>query len=232
MIKLKNIERVYKSDTRSKAVLKNVSLEVKKGEFLVIMGKSGSGKSTLMNMITGVDKPTGGMVRINKTDFSGYKEGKLAEWRGKNIGIVFQFFQLIPTLTILENIILPMDLVKRIKSKERKYRAVELLEKVGILEHANKMPSALSGGEQQRAAIARALANDAPLIVADEPTGNLDSANSDIILDLFARLNKEGKTVVMVTHEPEMIKGAGRKIVIKDGEIVDDLNLKTGVAKK
>ncbi|MCX7711952.1 MAG: ABC transporter ATP-binding protein [Clostridia bacterium] len=222
MISLKGIEKIYKNGSIEYPVLKNVSLEIGQGEFVIIMGKSGSGKSTLLNILTGVDKPTKGEVVIDKTNIGNYDEGKIAEWRGGNLGIIFQFFQLIPTLSVLENILLPMDLVKKIPSKDRMSRAMQLLKKVGLVDHAYKMPSALSGGEQQRVAIARALANDVQLIVADEPTGNLDSKNAEIIFELFNKLKKEGKTVIMVTHEREMIKGAGRKILLKDGEIVED----------
>lgn len=229
MISLKNIKKVYKTEAGEYAVLKDVNLEIGAGEFVVIQGKSGSGKSTLLNILTGVDKPTNGDVVINKINITNFDEGKMAEWRGKNIGIIFQFFQLIPTLSVLENILLPMDLVKKIPSKDRESKAMRLLEKVGLQKHANKMPSALSGGEQQRVAIARALANDVPILVADEPTGNLDSKNAEAIFELFFKLRQEGKTVVMVTHERDTIKGASRKILIKDGEITDDIDLETGV---
>lgn len=222
MISMKGIEKIYKNEAGPYPVLKNINFEVKKGEFLIIMGRSGSGKSTLLNILTGVDKPSSGDVIINNTNIVNYDESKMAEWRGKNIGIIFQFFQLIPTLSVLENILLPMDLVKIIPSKERLNKAMDLLKKVGMENHANKMPSALSGGEQQRVAIARALANDVPLLVADEPTGNLDSKNADIIFELFKKLKKEGKTIIMVTHEREMIDGATRKILMKDGEIIED----------
>ncbi|MFZ5989474.1 MAG: ABC transporter ATP-binding protein [Bacillota bacterium] len=229
MISLKNIKKVYKTEAGEYAVLKDVNLEIGAGEFVVIQGKSGSGKSTLLNILTGVDKPTNGDVVINKINITNFDEGKMSEWRGKNIGIIFQFFQLIPTLSVLENILLPMDLVKKIPSKDRESKAMRLLEKVGLQKHANKMPSALSGGEQQRVAIARALANDVPILVADEPTGNLDSKNAEAIFELFFKLRQEGKTVVMVTHERDTIKGASRKILIKDGEITDDIDLETGV---
>lgn len=225
MIQLENIKKVYKTEAGEYAVLKDVLLKVGKGEFVVIQGKSGSGKSTLLNVLTGVDQATSGKVRINQTDITSFDEGKMAEWRGENLGIIFQFFQLIPTLSVLENILLPMDLVNKISPKERKEKAMKLLDKVGLEKHANKMPSALSGGEQQRVAIARALANDAPLIVADEPTGNLDTKNAEIIFELFCKLKQEGKTIIMVTHERDAIKGASRKIMIKDGEIVEDMAL-------
>ncbi|MCX8128855.1 MAG: ABC transporter ATP-binding protein [Clostridia bacterium] len=229
MINLKGIEKVYKTGYKDYSVLKNVSFDIKAGEFVIIMGKSGSGKSTLMNIITGVDKPTSGDVVINGIGINSYNEGKMAQWRGHNVGIIFQFFQLIPTLSVIENILLPMDLVKKIPAKERESKAVKLLTKVGLTEHAHKMPSALSGGEQQRVAIARALANDVPIIVADEPTGNLDSKNAEIIYDLFDKIKKEGKTVIMVTHEREIIKGATRKLVLRDGEVIEDVTLVPGV---
>lgn len=222
MISLKNIVKKYENEAGVYNVLKQVSLEIAPGEYAVIMGRSGSGKSTLLNILTGIDKPTSGDIVVNNTSIKAFNESKMAEWRGDNIGIVFQFFQLIPTLSVLENLLLPMDLVKKIPAAKRKQRAMELLEKVGLAKHANKMPHALSGGEQQRVAIARALANDAPLLIADEPTGNLDSANAEAIFKLFKNLNKEGKTIIMVTHEREMIEGATRKIIMRDGKIVED----------
>ncbi|MCX8128850.1 MAG: ABC transporter ATP-binding protein [Clostridia bacterium] len=230
MISIKGINKVYQHQSLSNKVLKNISFDIGKGEFVLIMGKSGSGKSTLLNIMTGVDKPTSGDVIINNSSIVNLDEGSMAGFRGKNMGIIFQFFQLIPTLSVIENILLPMDLVKKIPVKDRKARAIQLLKKVGLSEHADKMPSALSGGEQQRVAIARALANDVHIIVADEPTGNLDTKNAEIIFELFNKLKQEGKTVIMVTHEREIIKGASRRILIRDGEIIEDTLLEMGVS--
>jgi putative ABC transport system ATP-binding protein len=228
MIRFKGLEKVYQSKSGDYYALKNIDFMIKPGEYVIIMGKSGSGKTTLLNVLTGVDKPTAGEVVVGNTSINKFDEGKMAEWRGNSIGIVFQFFQLIPTLSVVENILLPMDLVNKIPAKERKERAMMLLAKVGLKNQADKMPNALSGGEQQRVAIARALANDVSLIIADEPTGNLDTKNAEIIFELFLRLKQEGKTIVMVTHERETIKGATRKILLSDGKVVDDINLDVG----
>lgn len=231
MIQFKNINKIYQTGSVAYPVLRNISFGVKKGEYVLITGKSGSGKSTLLNILTGVDGASSGELMVNGTNTLRLNEAKMTRWRGENIGIVFQFFQLIPTLSVLENILLPMDLIDKIPPQDRLRKAKELLAKVDLLDHAQKMPQALSGGEQQRIAIARALANEVDLIVADEPTGNLDSKNAEMIFDIFEELNKAGKTIVMVTHERDTIKGAGRKIVIKDGEVRDDYPLIGGGAK-
>lgn len=228
MINLKNIYKEYQVGGNCNLILKEITFNVKRGEFVLITGKSGSGKSTLLNMLTGVDTPSSGEIVISGSDIQNLNESQMADWRGKNIGIIFQFFQLIPTLSVLENILLPMDLVNIIPAKDRMSKALHLLKLVGMQSHYNKMPSTLSGGEQQRVAIARALANDASLIIADEPTGNLDSKNADSIFELLCKLKKQGKTIVMVTHEREVMKGVTRKIVMKDGEIIEDLCLKRG----
>ncbi|MBI5351996.1 MAG: ABC transporter ATP-binding protein [Chloroflexi bacterium] len=196
-------------------------MQVDAGEFVAVVGKSGSGKSTLINMITGIDTPSSGEVFVASTAVHGMDQEQLAVWRGRNVGIIFQFFQLLPTLTVAENIILPMDFCNTFPVKERRERALSLLEKVGIAEQADKLPSDLSGGQQQRAAIARALANDPPLIVADEPTGNLDSQTSDAVMQLFANLALEGKTVLMVTHERDLTRYFTRSIILSDGVIVN-----------
>ena len=219
ILSLQGITKEFQSKERTFTALKNVSLSVEKGEYLAITGKSGSGKSTLLNMITGIDHPTNGTVQVNGITIGGLDESKLAKWRGQNIGIVFQFFQLIPTLTIKENILLAMEFVDVIPTANRINRVNELLEMVGIASHANKMPSALSGGEQQRAAIARALANNPEIIVADEPTGNLDSKTADAINGIFSSLAQSGKTVIVVTHEKNSTLKYQRIVNLIDGEI-------------
>lgn len=229
MIQLRNVNKIYKTGGGDYPVLKNITVEIEKGEYVLITGKSGSGKSTLLNIMTGVDSASSGDVFVNDTNILRFNETEMTKWRGENVGIVFQFFQLIPTLSVLENILLPMDLIGRIPQQNRIEKAKELLDVVGLSKHAEKMPSSLSGGEQQRVAIARALANDVDLIVADEPTGNLDSKNADMVFDILQRLNDAGKTIMMVTHEKDIIKGASRKIIIKDGEVLEDYPLKGGV---
>ncbi|MEI7724322.1 MAG: ABC transporter ATP-binding protein [Bacteroidota bacterium] len=220
MITLEGVTKVFQTKERSFTALNNIHLKVNKGEYIAIIGKSGSGKSTLLNMITGIDHPTKGKVILNEDEIGHMNESQLATWRGKNIGIVFQFFQLIPTLTILENILLAMEFVNCIPKPERVKRAKKLLLDVGIPEQANKMPASLSGGEQQRAAIARALANDPPIIVADEPTGNLDSKTAESVNAIFSSLAKSGKTVIVVTHEKDSAFKYDRTVTLSDGEIV------------
>ena len=193
-----------------------------------MVGKSGSGKSTLINMITGIDNPTSGEVWVATTPVHRLDQEQLAAWRGKNVGVVFQFFQLLPTLTVMENIVLPMDFCNIFPPRERNARAMSLLEKVGIAEQADKLPANLSGGQQQRAAIARALANDPQILAADEPTGNLDSHTSDAVMQLFADLAAEGKTVVMVTHERDLSRFFTRTIMLSDGSIVSNMEKKNG----
>ncbi len=219
ILSLQGVTKEFQSKERTFTALKNVSLSIEKGEYLAITGKSGSGKSTLLNMITGIDHPTQGTVQVNGLAIGQLNESKLAKWRGQNIGIVFQFFQLIPTLTIKENILLAMEFVDVIPTADRQNRVNQLLAQVGIAEQANKMPSALSGGEQQRAAIARALANNPEIVVADEPTGNLDSKTADSINDIFSSLAQSGKTVIVVTHEKNSALKYRRIINLKDGEI-------------
>lgn len=224
MIQFRNVSKIYQTGAKDYPVLKNISFRVTEGEYVLITGKSGSGKSTLLNILTGVDTASSGDVLVNCVNIHRLDENEMTKWRGENVGIIFQFFQLIPTLSVLENILLPMDLIGKIPSRDRAKRGMELLHTVGLAEHAEKMPAALSGGEQQRIAVARALANDVGLIVADEPTGNLDTGNADMIFDLLYDLKKAGKTVIMVTHEQGSIKGADRKIVIKDGALQEDFS--------
>nr|WP_314862260.1 ABC transporter ATP-binding protein [uncultured Undibacterium sp.] len=199
--------------------LKNISLQIHPAEFVAVIGKSGSGKSTLMNVLTGIDRVDSGEIIINKLPIHSLNEANLTAWRGKNVGIIFQFFQLLPTLTVAENIMLAMDFCQTYPPKTRRPRALSLLEKLGILEQADKLPAALSGGQQQRAAIARALANDPPILVADEPTGNLDTETALSIMRLFSSLVSEGKTVVMVTHERDYRDFFSRTINLSDGQL-------------
>lgn len=225
MIEIKNITKVYQTGSIATNALGKITLTIRKGEYVLLTGRSGSGKSTLLNILTGVDKPSDGEVFIETKRITSLSEDELSMWRGTKIGIIFQFFQLIPTLSVLENIILPMDLVNIVPEKDREIKGMEILTLVGMEKHRDKMPSSLSGGEQQRVAIARALANNAPIIFADEPTGNLDSSNADNVFALLEKLNKKGKTIIMVTHEKGCIQGATRKIVLNDGIVIEDVKL-------
>ncbi len=229
LIELRNVVKTYQIEAGDITILKSVSLQVKAGEFVSVVGPSGSGKSTLLNMITGIDQPTNGQVFACGQAIHTLSQNQLAGWRGKNVGIIFQFFQLLPTLTILENVMLPMDFGSFYPGRERKERALYLLEQVGIVEQANKLPTALSGGQQQRAAIARSLANNPALIVADEPTGNLDTATANDVFILFETLVTQGKTVFLVTHDHELSRRTQRVIQILDGRIhQDEYNGKSG----
>ena len=221
-IELRDVFKSYETGAGEIAVLRDVSLQVPPGDFVSIVGPSGSGKSTMLNMITGIDHPTRGAVVIGGQTVHELSENRLARWRGKNVGIIFQFFQLLPTLTILENVMLPMDFCDVYKRRERKDRAMGLLEQVGIADQAHKLPSALSGGQQQRAAIARALANDPPIIVGDEPTGNLDTKTADAVFAMFQDLVAQGKTVIIVTHDTALSERTGRAIHIQDGKVDSD----------
>jgi putative ABC transport system ATP-binding protein len=225
LIELNQVTKSYPVAAGSFSALKNISLKIDSRQLVAITGKSGSGKSTLLNVITGIDRPTEGSVLINGIRVDKLSESDLATWRGKNVGVVFQFFQLLPTLTILENVMLPMDFCNTYPKKDRKERALALLQLVDIRDQADKFPSTLSGGQQQRVAIARALANDPPLIVADEPTGNLDSHTATAIFELFARLARSGKTVVVVTHEREFSSYFENTINIADGVIANPVPL-------
>jgi putative ABC transport system ATP-binding protein len=226
LIEMRRVTKAYDVAAGKFLALKEVDIQVDAGEFVAVVGKSGSGKSTLVNMITGIDNPTSGEVFVASAPVHKLDQEQLAVWRGRNIGIVFQFFQLLPTLTVAENIVLPMDFCNAFPAYERRERAIALLEKVGIAEQADKLPADLSGGQQQRAAIARALANDPSILVADEPTGNLDSHTSDAVMQLFANLTLEGKTVVMVTHERERTKYYTRTIMLSDGMVVENGEMK------
>ncbi|HEX2945249.1 MAG TPA: ABC transporter ATP-binding protein [Clostridia bacterium] len=216
---LKNVVKSFQSGEGAVEILKNISINIKRGEFVGVFGKSGSGKSTLLNVLTGIDRPTEGEVWIDTSPIHKYSESEMALLRGGNIGIVFQFFQLLPMLTLLENVILPMDFSRKINKNDRRERAMLLLRKLGIEEHAHKYPTAVSGGQQQRAAIARALANDPDIIIADEPTGNLDSVTSKAIFSIFKELAAEGKTIIIVTHDNSVRDEFSRVIRISDGVV-------------
>jgi len=204
--------------------LKGIDLQVRKGEFVTVVGKSGAGKSTLVNMIGGIDKPTEGCIHVGSHAVHEMSEDQVAGWRGRNVGVIFQSFQLLPMLTVVQNVMLPMDFAGLYGSvKERRERALSLLEQVEIEEQADKLPSAVSGGQRQRVAIARALANDPMFLVADEPTGNLDSKTADAVIGVFQRLVDEGKTILMVTHDRDLASRVTRTVHLADGVIVNDL---------
>lgn len=223
MIDLRGLTKVYQTPVGPFPALKGIDLQVAPGEFIAVVGKSGSGKSTLINMFTGIDHPTDGEIIVAGRRVRELNEGQMAEWRGRTMGIVFQFFQLLPTLTIVENVMLPMDLARLYSPAERYDRAFHRLEQVGLAEDAHKFPATVSGGEQQRAAIARALANDPAIVVADEPTGNLDTQAAETVFTLFETLAAAGKTIVMVTHDDELAERASRTVVLADGLIVDEI---------
>ncbi len=223
MIDMHGVVKTFKNAAGEFTVLKGVDLTINRGEFVSIVGKSGSGKSTLLNMITGIDHPTDGNVVIGGTDiYTNVSESQRSKWRGRNLGIVFQFFQLLPMLTLLENVMLSMDFAEMYDFDERPARAMEMLKLVGLEAFANKLPALVSTGQQQLAAIARALACDPPLLVADEPTGNLDTRSANIIIDLFEELSRSGKTVLMVTHDPSLTARTTRNIIIADGELINE----------
>jgi len=222
VVRMNGVGKTFRNTAGQFEVLKGIDLHLQQGEFVAIVGKSGSGKSTLLNMITGIDHPTAGQVVINDTDIYAMNESQRSLWRGRNLGIVFQFFQLLPMLTLRENVMLPMDYVGMYAFDERPQRAMELLRMVGLEAQADKLPAAVSAGQQQSAAIARALANDPPIIAADEPTGNLDSRSADVIIGLFDHLVRSGKTIAMVTHDPSLTERTSRTIIISDGELIDE----------
>jgi putative ABC transport system ATP-binding protein len=219
VISIRDLTRTYHTPAGPFDALRNIQLEVSPGEFVAIVGRSGSGKSTLLNMLAGIDRPSAGKLSVAGRELNDLSHDALATWRGRSVGIVFQFFQLLPTLSVAENVMLPMDLSGSVPARERESRATELLQRVGVLDQADKLPSTLSGGQQQRVAIARALANDPPLILADEPTGNLDSGTSAEIFALFAELASGGKTVVVVTHERDQLTGVRRTVTLADGQV-------------
>ncbi len=221
-IELRQLVKTYESVAGNFTALKGIDLQAGAGEFVAVVGKSGSGKSTLLNLVSGIDRPTSGEVHIGGTAVHSLNKGQISAWRGRNIGVVFQFFQLMPTLTVVENVMLPMDFCRALPIRERKERAMQLLDRVEVADQAKKLPAALSGGQQQRVAIARALSNDPPIIAADEPTGNLDSQTAEMILQLFEDLTKDGKTVLIASHERDLAQRVTRTITISDGDIIDD----------
>jgi putative ABC transport system ATP-binding protein len=222
LIELRQVVKTYESLSGAVTALNEINLKVSPGEFLVITGKSGSGKTTLVNMITGLDRSTAGEVWVDGASVHHFSPNQAAQWRGRMLGVVFQSFELLPTLTVLQNVMLPMDFAHRYPVKEGHLRALHLLEQVGIVEHALKFPSALSGGQQQRVAIARALANDPAILVADEPTGSLDSGTASEVIDIFENLAAQERTILLVTHDKDIAKRGSRVIMLMDGEIIEE----------
>jgi putative ABC transport system ATP-binding protein len=227
-INLAKVWKKYHTAAGDYPALKGISTTFKEGDFIGIIGKSGAGKSTLVNMITGVDHLTSGEIWIKGTAIHTLNENQMAQWRGQNMGVVYQSFQLLPKLTLLENILLPMEFCGRYQPKVSEEWALHLLEEVELQDHANKLPSAISGGQHQRAAIARALANDPPFIIADEPTGNLDSVTAELVFQLFEKLADSGRTVVIVSHDPSLSERADHILQLSDGEIVEEVFRKDG----
>jgi len=222
IVELVDVQKSYQVGGGEVPVLKGLSLAVEPGEFIAITGPSGNGKSTLLNMITGIDHPNSGDVLVNGAQVNKMSENELATWRGENIGIIFQFFQLLPALSLEQNVQMPMEFAGKFTRKERRERSLHLLDLVGLSDQAHKLPGMVSGGQQQRAAIARALANDPPLLIADEPTGNLDSNTAGTIFELFQQLVEQGKTLLMVTHDGNLVKRIPRIVEIRDGFIYCD----------
>ena len=227
-IQVSDVVKSYPLGAGEVVAVDHLSLDIAQGEFVAVVGRSGSGKTTLLNLLAGIDRPTSGVVHAAGADLGRLSESGLAAWRGQHVGLAFQFFQLLPTLTVVENVMLAMDFARKVPVGQRRDRAQQLLDQVGVGDQANKLPATLSGGQQQRAAIARALANDPPLVLADEPTGNLDSATAEAVLGLFAGLNAEGRTIVVVTHERDIRSIVGREVALQDGRVVDDE--RTGVS--
>jgi putative ABC transport system ATP-binding protein len=222
IVKIKDVVKSFKVGDGEVTILKGISFDVKNGEFVSIVGPSGNGKSTLLNMITGIDRPSDGEVVVTGRNLNKMSENQMAAWRGEHVGIIFQFFQMLPALSLLQNVILPMDFANKYSTKERRERAMHLLEIVDLADQAHKLPSMVSGGQQQRAAIARALANDPPLLVGDEPTGNLDSRTAQDVFELFSRLVSQGKSMLMVTHDKELARRVPRVVEITNGKITRD----------
>ncbi len=228
LILVKDVKKSFPVGKSEVTILKGISFEIGVGEFVSIVGPSGNGKSTLLNMITGIDRPTGGEVVVTGKNLNKLSENRLALWRRHYVGIIFQFFQMLPALTLLENVILPMDLAHKYRPKQRRERAMQLLERVQLADQAHKLPNTVSGGQQQRAGIARAVANDPPFIVGDEPTGRLDPKGAEICFEIFEEWVAEGKTMLMVTHDKALASRVARKIEIVDGYIKSDEHIGTG----
>ena len=222
VVALRGVGKTYPSPAGTFTALVDIDLTIQRGEFVAIVGQSGSGKSTLLNMLAGIDRPSSGETFVDGYPLQDLSERALSVWRGRSVGIVFQFFQLLPTLSAAENVMLPMDFCQRWPARERRARALMLLDRLGIADQADKLPAALSGGQQQRVALARALANAPAILLADEPTGNLDSRTASALLDVLAELVREGQTVVMVTHERGAISHATRVVTLADGRVIND----------
>ncbi|MEP6730806.1 MAG: ABC transporter ATP-binding protein [bacterium] len=220
LIVLRDVTKVFPAAAGAFTALADVTLTIDQGEFVAVVGQSGSGKSTLLALLAGIDRPTRGEVFVGDTAVHTLSEREMSPWRGRTVGIVFQFFQLLPTLTVAENVMLPMDFCHTWPARERRSRALALLDKLGVADQADKHPSTLSGGQQQRVAVARALANAPSVLLADEPTGNLDSRTADTMLELLGDLVRHGQTVVMVTHERSAERFATRTITLADGRVV------------
>ena len=221
LIRLRQVVKVYRTAAGDFPALKGLDLDVEAGEFLAITGKSGAGKTTLVNMITGTDTLTSGVVEVGGVNIHQLDENRRALWRGRNLGVIYQSFHLLPNLTLLDNILLPMDFCGLYRRRASRERAMDLLRQMEMADHAHKLPSQISGGQQQRVAIARALANDPPLIVADEPTGRLDSVTAEVIFRIFQQLVAQGKTLVMVTHDRTIAGRVSRMLTIQDGEVLN-----------
>lgn len=221
LIRLRQVVKVYRTAAGDFPALKGLDLDVEAGEFLAITGKSGAGKTTLVNMITGTDALTSGVVEVGGVNIHQLDENRRALWRGRNLGVIYQSFHLLPNLTLLDNILLPMDFCGLYRRRASRERAMDLLRQMEMADHAHKLPSQISGGQQQRVAIARALANDPPLIVADEPTGRLDSVTAEVIFRIFQQLVAQGKTLVMVTHDRTIAGRVSRMLTIQDGEVLN-----------
>jgi putative ABC transport system ATP-binding protein len=218
-IQISNLSKSYETPAGPLCVLGGINLEISKGDFIALVGPSGGGKTTFLNMLTGVDRPTAGDVIVDGIDVSHTNERKLTRWRGRKVGIVFQFFRLLPTMTVLENVVAPMDFCNVHKQSERKEKALALLERFDVADQAEKTPDLLSGGQQQRVAIARALANDPSLIIGDEPTGNLDRMSAAVVFETFYEMQEQGHTIIIVTHDRELVRDVPKVLAIRDGLI-------------
>ena len=231
LIRISNLVKTYETPAGPLSVLKGIDLEVGRGDFIALVGPSGGGKTTFLNMITGVDRPTSGMVVVDGVDVSTTSERKLTRWRARNIGIVFQFFQLMPTLTVLENVVMPMDFARVHRPKDRREKAMSLLERFDVADQAKKTPDLLSGGQQQRVSIARALANDPVLLVGDEPTGNLDHISAAVVFETFYELQEQGHTVIIVTHDRDVVRDVPTVLTLRDG-LVESTSLEAAARRQ